>query len=315
MRILITGASGFIGTRVVEILGREFPLLILPDRIDLDITKEQEVKRYIEDQKPEVIIHTAAFTDRIQAESERGDTEGACYRVNVLGTKYVAEVARQIGAYLILFSTSSVFSGEEGNKGPFKESDHPHAETALSWYGWTKALAETFVTDGVIIRMSHSVRKPPIFDIPIQGKSSEKDLRVDYIQTIINLFDQKKLYPLFTDKRISLTYIDDTAIAIRKLIEMRYTGVFHIASFDQVTPYDLAMYAIEKARHVVPRLEQTTFDAFIKTQPQPKRYSKYNAIDGSYTRNKLGIQPRTWKEIVDLLYPGAGVSSDTMVLE
>jgi dTDP-4-dehydrorhamnose reductase len=321
MRILITGASGLIGTRVVEILGREYPFLILPDRIDLDITSKEQVTRFITDKKPDVIIHAAAFTDKSKAESERPvlrqgfGGQGECWKVNVEGTKNIVEASREVGAYVIFLSTASVFSGDGSHPGPFTEKDHTGNESSLSWYGWTKALAETYMSDGAIIRMSHPVRKSPIFNIPIQGKSAEYDIRIDFIQTILTLFDEKKLYPLFTDKRISITYIDDVAIAIRKLIEMKQTGIFHVVSYDQVTPYELALYAIEKARHVVPSLEKTTYDAFIKTQPQPKRFTKYNALLAVHSRRILDIPSRTWKEIVDLVYPGAGVSSDRMVLE
>lgn len=312
MRILITGASGLVGSRIGEILGREYPFLILPERADMDITSSEQTHRFVQDKKPEVIVHTAAFTDNSAAEKERGNTQGHCWRVNVEGTKNIIEASREVGAYVVLLSTGSVFAGTDQHPGPFTEKDPPGDESVLSWYGHTKAVAESFLKDGTIIRMSHPVKKPPIFDIPMQEKHRDGHMRLDYIQTILSLFDENKLYPLFTDQKFPLSYMDDVAIAIRTLIGTRENGIYHVVSYDRTTPYELALLAIERARHVVPRLTRTTFDEFIKTQSLPLRFSKYHAIVGKATQKRLGLPARTWREIVDLLFPPA---SSTMVVE
>ncbi len=308
MKLLMTGATGLVGSRISEVLGRETPSIMLPTREDLDVTDRKHVTEWMADKRPDAVIHLASFTDNDAAERERGDRAGACWRVNVEGTKHIVEASRAVGAYVIHLSTGSVFAGDDDHPGPFTETDATSPLDSLSWYGWTKAVAETFIRDGAIIRISHPVKKTGIF---ASFRSNETE-KLDYLHKLVHLFDEKRLFPLFTDQYIPITFIDDIAIAIKALLENRRKGVFHVVSFDMATPYELARRAIANARHVEPALATTTFDAFIKTAPLPLRCSKYHAIDGAWSRKTLRLPPRTWREIVDIVFPPAPKAPDTI---
>jgi len=299
-KILLTGATGLVGQFLAGHLGTSAQLFA-PARHQMDITDANQVKDYIGKYTPGVIIHAAAFTDNTAAERERGDKNGTCWRVNVEGTKNIVEAGKQYGAYIIYISTGSVFSGDEHNPGPFTEDDPASANGRLSWYGITKKEAEKLVS-GAIIRLSHPVAKPEIFDIPAQDTIEAPRPHLDYIQQLVRLFDEHALYPFFTDQYFPITYLDDVVIAIKRLLGTKMKGVFHVVSFDQTTPYELAGYAIDRARHVQPELPKTTFDEYIITQKNPLRFSKYSAIDGAKTARKIQMPTRTWKEIVDCLY-------------
>ncbi len=327
--VLITGASGLVGNAISSTFLRTHKLLT-PSHKELDITNNKEVAAYITRNNPTVIIHAAAFTDNNKAEGERGDKKGMCWRVNVEGTKNIVEAADKIGAYVIYISTGSVFAGDDAHPGPFTENDATSPESALSWYAWTKAVAESLIVSGAIIRLSHPVSKNNVSE------------NLDYIHRIVKLYDEGKLYPLFTDQLFPITYIEDVITAIATIIgrislrsahvlgalrqgsgqascvypeRSRGTAkrvpprdIYHIASRDSVSPYELARYAIQKARGVKnPALTKTTFDAFVKGVSLPKRYAKYCAIDGSESRKRLKIPARSWREIVDCLYPRAGI--------
>jgi dTDP-4-dehydrorhamnose reductase len=220
-----------------------------------------------------------------------------------------------------------VFAGDDTHQGPFKEEDPTSPQSSLSWYAWTKAVAETLVTNGAIIRLSHPVSK------------DNQTKHFDYIHTILGLYDKGKLYPLFTDQIFPITYLPDLAAAIINIITSLssaheftvhpsalrhssytsglqilrsdgarncapYREVYHVVSVDGVSPFELARYAISKAKGVKdPKLPKTTFDAFVKHVSLPKRYAKYCAIDGSESRKKLGLSDRSWRKIVDCLFP------------
>jgi dTDP-4-dehydrorhamnose reductase len=285
--LLLTGAGGLVGSFLLEHLNSLYRVMA-PSAAEMDITNPIQVHEYLSMHQPEAIIHAAAFTDNNKAEEERGDKRGLCWQTNVGGTKNIVEEAKRTGSFVIFLSTGSVFSGTSKNPGPFIETDMPSKEEDVSWYGWTKSQAEKFVNRGAIIRLSH----------PVLCKGN----RLDYTRNLVALFDNDALYPLFTDQFFSITQGDDVVIAIKKLIQEKTSGIFHVVSEDITTPFELATYAIEKIRYVKPTLKTITFDEFIRKQKFPRRFSKYSAIDGTFTRKILELPTRSWKGIVNCIY-------------
>ena len=106
--ILVTGASGFVGGKIIDTCQGVIPCSSLKD------ATEDEVKRIVEESGAEVIVHTAAISDI--GECAR-DPEGS-YWANVLLPIYLAKAAR--GRKLICFSSDQVYSGF-GNEGPYTE--------------------------------------------------------------------------------------------------------------------------------------------------------------------------------------------------
>lgn len=255
MKVLLTGGSGLVGGYVVTKLKQSFHL-ILPSRSQLDITDKQETHRYMMKHTPQVVIHAAAFTDNEKAEAERGNEKGLCWRVNVEGTRHVAQAAARVGGYMIFISTGSVA-----------------AEGPLSWYAHTKKVAETFIQNGAVVRLSH----------PVAG------LPNDYIGKMLELYKKNQLYPLFTDQYFPVTYMPDLVASLKKLIEHKKTGTFPVTSKDSTTPYELMTYLVHT------RLPATTVDT------RSLRHSKRILLDPTGTENMLGLTFHSWRESVDRL--------------
>ena len=115
MRFLITGVNGQLGYDVKrELISRGYTDILAPTREDLDITDEEAVYKCVNSYKPDVIIHCAAYTAVDMAEDDKEN----CYNVNVNGTKYLVECAKELGAKFIYISTDYVFDGT-------KEGLHP----------------------------------------------------------------------------------------------------------------------------------------------------------------------------------------------
>lgn len=285
-KVLLTGGSGLVGSRVAELLQKKY-IVAAPGRGELEIIKKDQVFEYVEKFYPDVIIHTAAFTDATKAEKERGSTDRACWQVNVVGTKYLNEAAKRIGAYFIFISTGSVFAGTKDNPGPFTEDNEPPKDPSrLSWYGWTKNRAEQFV-DGAIIRISHPVKK--------EGPGVERD----YIYNLLNLYQKGSLYALFTDQFFPITWIDDVAKTIDLLITKRSQGVYHVASPDLVSPYELMRYITSKGLGSRPGLVPTALSEFLQNAKNPLRFTQFCAIDSRKTQKLLRIRFLSWKAMVD----------------
>ena len=116
-KILITGGSGFLGSRLSYYYRERFDLL-LPSHSELNISREEAVKAYMEEHRPEVVIHCAALSNTWYCEQHPEES----HRVNVQGTVRIAKACKQIGAKLIFMSSDQVYNGTP-LLGPLREDD------------------------------------------------------------------------------------------------------------------------------------------------------------------------------------------------
>ncbi len=136
--ILITGGNGQLGTELRKLLDEQQVTYVSTDSSEMDITDAKQTRQVIEELKPEVIYHCAAYTavDKAEEESKALDE-----LINVDGTRNVAEAAKAVGATLVYISTDYVFDGAK-KEHTYKESDTP---APLNEYGRTKLLGEQAV--------------------------------------------------------------------------------------------------------------------------------------------------------------------------
>lgn len=150
MQYLITGAKGQLGTELAKMLDDHDLNYWGYDSKDLDITNRELVMASINDLKPDVIFHCAAYTAVDKAEDEGKELN---WRVNVDGTQNVADAAAQVGATLVYISTDYVFDGT--NEGEYQVDDQTNPQNE---YGRAKLAGEAAVkaalTDYYIIRTS-----------------------------------------------------------------------------------------------------------------------------------------------------------------
>ena len=114
MKVLLTGGSGRLGTELRALI----PGLVAPSSSEMNLTDAAQLLDVVERERPEVIVHAAAYTNVGGAEKDRE----ACWNANVVGTRHVAAAANAVGAKLVHISTDYVFSGDEGG---YRESDTP----------------------------------------------------------------------------------------------------------------------------------------------------------------------------------------------
>jgi dTDP-4-dehydrorhamnose reductase len=137
MKILVTGVKGQLGFDTVrELHERGFEDVIGIDKDELDITDEKAVHKYINQVKPDIIMHNAAWTAVDKAE----DFKYEVYKVNALGPKYLTEAAKEVNAKILYISTDYVFPGD-GDK--FNEPEDRVGPKGT--YGLTKWQGEEFV--------------------------------------------------------------------------------------------------------------------------------------------------------------------------
>ena len=113
--ILITGSSGFLGSRLAVYLGKRNDLL-LPTHSELNVSREDTVLAYMEEHRPKVVIHCAALSNTWYCEQHPEES----HRVNVQGTVKMAKACKRIGAKLIFMSSDQVYNGTIAS-GPLRE--------------------------------------------------------------------------------------------------------------------------------------------------------------------------------------------------
>lgn len=131
--ILITGASGFVGGRIIKALEDKFTLLT-PSHADLDLTSTEDVNIYIQENKPDIILHLAAISNTGYCEEHPQES----YLVNVVSVENLASAAAKHGAKLVFFSSDQIYNGNI-ELGPLTE-DIP--VSPVNHYGKHKLLAE-----------------------------------------------------------------------------------------------------------------------------------------------------------------------------
>ena len=132
-KLLITGASGFLGGRIAEYYKENYEICA-PSHSEMDITKEENVTGLFKKFRPDYVIHCAAISDTGRCERE----PELSYLINVEGSRNVALAAKQVGARCILCSSDQVYFG--------KNEGIPHREDEIllpgNVYGRHKLIAE-----------------------------------------------------------------------------------------------------------------------------------------------------------------------------
>ncbi len=113
--ILITGSSGFLGSRLAVYLAKRYDLL-LPTHSELNVSREDTVLAYMEEHRPKVVIHCAALSNTWYCEQHPEKS----HRVNVQGTVKMAKACKRIGAKFIFMSSDQVYNGTIAS-GPLRE--------------------------------------------------------------------------------------------------------------------------------------------------------------------------------------------------
>lgn len=159
MKILITGANGYLGSALKRDLSSQFAVrgtygtnpkqFLLP----MDVTQKEQVTSTLRHERPDVIIHCVGISGKFR------DNPAHATRINIEGTRNIVRGAQEINASLVHMSSAAVFNGRDG---PFTEDDIPGSEDR---YGQTKIEAERIVRSSglshVIIRPSLIVGESP----------------------------------------------------------------------------------------------------------------------------------------------------------
>lgn len=236
MRVLITGANGFLGHYLIEkLLQKQINVIATGKGIcrlpfatnslfvyeQMDFTNPLSVQYVISKHEPTVIVHAGASSKPDECEAN----QQKAFEVNTQGTENLLTSAKDNNAFFIFISTDFVFDGE---KGMYVEDDIPNP---VNYYGTTKLLAEKNV-----IKYEGAwsiVRTVLVYGKPNSGRNN--------LLTIVKeKIESGEGYSVFNDQQRTPTYVGDLADGIIAIIEKNANGIFHISGMDILSPYEMA---------------------------------------------------------------------------
>lgn len=251
--VLVTGATGQLGSDLVKELTSRGIHTIGIGSADLDITNDEAVFNFFNSFKFSHVIHSAAYTKVDMAEVERESN----YEINVHGTENIVAGCYKYNIPMTFFSTDYVFGGE-GDK-PYEESD---PKKPLCEYASAKLQAEDVVkrlTDYFIFRISW-----------VYGKNGN-----NFVKTMVKLSDTKKELNVVSDQIGSPSYTVDIAKEVIDVIESKKYGIYHLTNEGYISWADFARMIFKKLNRDVKVNDISTEDYNAKAnRPKNSRLSK-----------------------------------------
>ncbi len=272
MRIVITGASGQLGSELKDLLldNIEKECYFL-DRKQLPLDQIQIIQQILAMYEPDLIIHAGAYTAVDKAEEDQVNAD----LVNHVACEEIAQYCHLHGTRLITISTDYVFDGSSA--AALTET----AETApINVYGQTKLAGEQAIQkwcpDAIIIRTS--------WVYSTYGKN--------FVKTMCRLMDERDEVGVINDQIGSPTYAKDLALAIVKIVDSSKWegGIYHYSNEGEISWYDFAV-AIRDFR---------SFDCEVKpiptsAYPTPARRPKYSLLDKSKIKAIFAVEVPRWE--------------------
>ncbi|MCA6381000.1 MAG: SDR family oxidoreductase [Cytophagales bacterium] len=291
MRILVTGANGLLGQKLVELISTKNDYLIATAKsklvIDLprgeyhslDITNRNEVERVLQNSKPDVIINTAAMTQVDQCESE----QEKCWLNNVTAVENLVSACEQTKTHFIQVSTDFIF---DGTYGPLDETAKPNP---ISFYGKSKLAAEETVqkssADWAILRT-----------VLVYG--STKDMsRSNIVLWVKKSLEEGKTIRVVNDQWRTPTLAEDLAMGCYLAATKKAKGIYNISGDEMMTPYDIAIKTADFFGTDKSLIKQT--DSIQFKQPAARPPKTGFIIDKA--KKELGYQPHSFVEGLEVL--------------
>jgi len=243
MRILVTGKNGQLGRSIQKTVNTDTKIgknqnpndFTFVAREELDLSSESSISQYFKNNKFDIIINCAAYTQVDKAEQE----DELANQINHLAVKQLASIASNQRARLIHISTDYVFDGESDK--PYIETDTPNP---INVYGRTKLSGEKALQALM-----------PINAIIIRTSWVYSDYGNNFVSTMLRLGRDRDELSVVNDQMGSPTYATDLADAILEIIrhkkfrdEGQTTQIYNYSNEGEISWYEFAkeIFKIEK---------------------------------------------------------------------
>ncbi|MDB1688583.1 dTDP-4-dehydrorhamnose reductase [Enterococcus casseliflavus] len=268
--ILLTGGNGQLGTELRHLLDEKGLKYVSTDAQEMDITDEKATLAFIQELKPTVIYHCAAYTAVDKAEDEGKELDE---KINVNGTENVAKAAKAVGAKFVYISTDYVFDGTK-KEGVYKETDTPNPQNE---YGRTKLLGEQAVKD--LLDEYFIIRTSWVF-----GKYGH-----NFVYTMKRLAQTHPRLTVVDDQYGRPTWTRTLAEFMVYIIENNADyGIYHLSNDNSCSWYEFAKEILKETDVEVAPVTSAEY-------PQKAKRPQYSVLDLTKAKNTGFVIP-TWEE-------------------
>lgn len=296
MKVLITGANGFLGHYLVPaLLEQDYEVLATGkgacrlelagtngfEYAEMDFTDRAATLAIVSNFAPDILVHAGALSKPDECEQH----PDLAWQINTGGTHHLLEAAAVVKAFFVYISTDFVFNGE---KGMYSEEDLP---APVNYYGQTKYEAEQAVH-----QYPHAwavVRTVLVYGQPLAGRNN-------ILSIVKEKLEKGEGYKVVDDQVRTPTYVGDLAGGIVTLIRQNATGTWHLSGADILTPYEMACKTADFLGYDRHLLTRVTADSFT----QPARRPAKTGFTISKAIHILGYKPISFEEGMAKTFPG-----------
>lgn len=310
MRVLLLGKDGLLGRELLGALARLGPV-VATGRAELDVTRPAQIRQWISDVAPNVIVNASAYTavDAAESEPERA------FAVNAEAPGVLAEEAGRRGIPLIHYSTDYVFDGSKG--APYVEPDAP---SPLNVYGRSKLEGERAVAaaDGAYLILRTSWLYGPGRDCfvtrVLRWARTHRELRIAEDQVGSPTWSRALAEATAAALEIARNTIGvggnaadsgRTRAALADWLAER-RGVYHLAGAGAASRLEWARAILALDPHREEQLVSDVIPARSADFPTPARRPPYSALDCSRFEAVFGVRLPPWDEALKAALWSAG---------
>ena len=279
MKILITGAHGQLGKELIRQMQDNYTLFLY-DVDTLDITDRHAVEQVVAQDKPDIIINAAAYTNVEKAQEQPQQANV----VNAVGAENLARAAKNHQAKLVHISTDYVFDGNA--QVPYEEWNTP---SPISVYGnsklWGEKLIEQIGGSYFILRTAW-----------LYGDGN------NFVKTMLRLAKDKDEIFVVADQYGTPTYTKDLVKVIEQLMQTDYYGIYHASNEGSCSWYEFAQVIMKMANQNT-RIIPITTDQFSVKATRPQYAVMNNALLNMRGLNTM----RPWQEALTDYLKNGGV--------
>lgn len=276
-KIIGTGLSGLVGSRIVELL-KKYEFEDISRKTGTDILDKNAVLERIKNSESEIVIHMAAFTNVDKAQVQKDlEEKSESWQLNVVGTQNVIDACEATGKRLIYISTDFVFSGNNTPQGGYRENDQ---RSPINWYGVTKYEGEKRIENSSIPWVIARIGFPYRADF----------FKKDFVKTFRSLLGQGKEINVVSDQTFTPTFIDDIAPALETLFNKE--GIYHVVGSESLTVLNAALKIADIFKLDKNLIHPTTREEFFAG----KALRPFNLTINNGKIKSVGVEMRTLEQ-------------------
>ena len=292
MKILITGANGLLGYKLVQLLSQQSDIQTiatgrriisdLPANVlfsELDITDPIQTEKIISHLKPDVIINAAVMTQVDQCETDRD----ACWKVNVAGVENLIAACAKNQTHLVHISTDFIF---DGSHGPLDERAVPNP---VNFYGESKLGGEKALQESTI---SWAILRTVL----VYGVTPDMS-RSNIVLWVKKSLEDGKVINVVNDQWRTPTLAEDLAMGCFLAATKKAKGIYNISGEEVMTPYDIAIQTADFFKLDKALINATDSSKFKQPAMRPPK----TGFIITKAKNELGYQPHSFKEGLTLM--------------